>query len=82
MCLNTMISASGYSASQLVFGSNPVDPYGWRDQEEDQFAQQWKLRMMAQEAALKEVANRKLLRLLASNKTFNCTDVKIGRSVR
>ena len=34
-CLNTMISASGYSACQLVFGSNPVGLYGWDDQEED-----------------------------------------------
>ena len=66
-----MISASGYSAFQLVFGSNPVGPYGWGDQDENllfeqdssvsgQFAQQWKLRMMAEEAALKEAANSKL----------------------
>ena len=30
---NTMISASGYSAFQFVFGSNPVDLNGWDDQE-------------------------------------------------
>ena len=37
--------------------------------------------MMAQEAALKEVANSKLRRLLAHNKTFNCTDIKVGDTV-
>ena len=37
--------------------------------------------MMAQEAALKEVANSKLRCLLAYNKSFNCTDVAIGDSV-
>ena len=26
-CLNTLVSASGYSAYQLVFGSNPMDLY-------------------------------------------------------
>ena len=34
--------------------------------------------MMAQGAALKEVANSKLRRLLAYNKTFNCADIKVG----
>ena len=90
--MNTMVSSSGFSAFQLVFGANPVDLYGWDDSEDDllfaqdtsvsgQFVQQWKLRMMAQEAALKEIANSKLRRLLAFNKTFNCTDVKVGDSV-
>ena len=37
--------------------------------------------MMAQEGALKGVANSKLRRLLAYKKTFNCSDVKIGDSV-
>ena len=36
---------------------------------------------MAWEAALKEVANRKLRRLLACNKSSNCADFKIGDSV-
>ena len=91
-CLNTMISASGYSAVQLVFGSNPADLVRWGDHGDDllcapdsavsgQFAQRWKLRMMAQEAALKEVAKSKLRRLLAYNKTFNCADIKVGDSV-
>ena len=87
--LNIMVSAIGYSVSQLVFGSNVVDIYGWGDQDEDllfaqdasasgRFARQWELFMMAQEAALKEVASSKLRRFLAYNETFNCTDVAIG----
>ena len=36
--------------------------------------------MAAHEAVLKEVANSKLRRLFAKNKSFNCTDVKIGDS--
>ena len=46
-----------------------------------QFAQQWKFRMMARGAALREVAKSKLRRLLARNKTFNCADIKVGDSV-
>ena len=34
--------------------------------------------MMAQEAAVKVVASSNLRRLLAFNKSFNCTNVKIG----
>ena len=90
--LITLISASGYSAFQLVFGSNAAALHGWRDREDDllcaqdtsasgQFAQQWQLRMMAQEAALKKVATSKLRRLMARNKAFNCTDIKVGGSV-
>ena len=90
--LNTLVSASGYSAYQLVFGSNPMDLYGWDDSEDDllfaqdtsisgQFAQQWQLRIRAQEAALKEIANSKLRRLLAYNKTFDCADIKVGDTV-
>ena len=33
--LNTSVSASGYSAFQLVFGSNPMDLYGWDDSDDD-----------------------------------------------
>ena len=36
--------------------------------------------MMAQEAALKEVANSKLRLLLAYDKSFDCADVKFGES--
>ena len=75
---NTLLSPSGFSAYQMVFGSNPVDLFGWEDVDEDllfaqdtalagQFVQQWKLRMRAHEATLKQVANSKLRRLLARN---------------
>ena len=70
-------------------GPNQADPFGWDEKDEDlffsqdnpvsgRFAQQRKLRMMAQEAALKEVASSKLRRLLAYDRLFNCADVKIG----
>ena len=69
----------------------PVDLLGRDDRNEDllfaqdawtsgQFVQQWKLRMMALEATLKEVANGKWRRLLARNKSFICTNVKISDS--
>ena len=76
----------------MVFGSNPADLFGWDDSEEDllfaqdtslagQFVNQWKLRMRAQEATLKGVANSKLRRILAHNQTFNCTEVAVGDMV-
>ena len=37
--------------------------------------------MVAQEAALNEIANSIVRRLPAFNKTFNCTDTKIGDAV-
>ena len=91
-CLNTLVSASGYSAYQLVFGSNPMDLYGWDDSDADllfaqdtsisgQFVHQWQLRIRAQEAALKDIANSKLRRLLAYNKTFDSVDIKVGGEV-
>ena len=87
--LNTLISVGGYSACQLVFGPNPAAPIGWGDKDEDslfardtplsgQFAQQRQSRMKAQVAALREVAESKLRRPLAQNKSFNCRDVRIG----
>ena len=33
--LNAPIPAGRYSAYQLVFGSNPADPFGWDDKDED-----------------------------------------------
>ena len=74
-CLNTLMPGGGYSAYQFVFGSNPIDSSGRDDKDGDlpsaqgtspsgQFAQQWKLRTMAQEAAVEEVANGALRRLL------------------
>ena len=69
-----------------------MDLFGWEDKDEDlafaqdasapgQFVQQWRLRAMAPEAALKEIANSKLRRLLAFNKSFNCADIEIGETV-
>ena len=59
----------GYSAYQHVFGSNPADPSGGEDKDEDisftedtvlseQFALQWRHRAMARKAAPDEVTNR------------------------
>ena len=66
-----------------------MDIFGRDDKEKDsvfaqdpalsgQFARQWELRMAAQEAALKDAAAKKLRRLSANNKSFNCADVEIG----
>ena len=88
-CLNTMPSAIGFSAYQMVFGSNPVDLFGWEGGGEDlmfaqdtslagQFVQQWKLRMKAARATLKEIANSELRRLLARTKTFSCAEIDVG----
>ena len=76
---------------QLVFGSNTVDLFQWGDDGEDlcctqdnslsgQFAQQWKLRMMAQGLAPKEVAEATKRRLPAKNKSFNCTPRRRGQA--
>ena len=62
-CLNTLISEGGFSTYQMVFGSNPVDPCGRGDKDEEsvstqdpslsgQVAQQRGLRTMALVAAL------------------------------
>ena len=86
-----MISAGGSSAYQMFFGSNPIDLLGWEDNNgalvfaQDtssvgQFVQQRKLRMRAQEATVKEVANSKLRRLRAYNKSYNSLDINIGDS--
>ena len=47
-----------------------------------QFAQQSKSRVMACEAAPKEMGNIKLRTLLARNRSFNRADVKVGDSAR
>ena len=82
----------GLAASKLVFGRNPVDLSGRDARGGDllfprdaslsgEFARQWKLRTMAEEAALRVAASSKLRRILAYIKSFNCADVKIGGSV-
>ena len=73
----------------MGFGTKPADLSGWEDKDEillfaqdaslsGQFAQQWKLGVTAREAAMREVANNMLRRLLAHNKSFEYTDVHIG----
>ena len=87
--LNSLISGAGYSAYQVVFGSNSEDFFVRGNKDEDllsaqdaspsrQFAQQWKLRMMVQEAGLKDVANSKLWRPLAYNKSCRAKDRGYG----
>ena len=43
-----------------------------------QFVQRRKLRMRAQEASQKEIADGILRRLLARNKSFHCPDIAVG----
>ena len=73
----------------MIFGSNPVDLCGWGGEDEvltlaqgaglsGQFAQQGKLRVMTEEAVLKDTAKSRLRRLLAFNKSSTCADVKLG----
>ena len=69
--LNALISGGGRSAYQMVFGSNPADRFGCGDRKDadllfaqetspsGHFVRQRKLRILAQEAALGEVANSK-----------------------
>ena len=66
MGLGTLLSSSGHSDYQSVLCSNPADPSSWEAADEDLlFAQKWRLRMMAQEAGLKEGANGRLRPLVA-----------------
>ena len=44
------------------------------------FAQQWKLRVLAQGVALKGIAKAALRRLLAYNKSSSYADLKVGES--
>ena len=91
--LGTLLSASGYLAYQMVSGSSPADLHEWKAcgggllfaQETSisgQFAQRWKLRMTAQEAALEEMTDSKLRRLLARIRSFEGADARAGYSAR
>ena len=73
----------------MISGFNPANLCGWADKDENltfaqvasvsgQFAQHWTLRILAQEAAPKELANGRLRRLLAPYRPFTFTDVRIG----
>ena len=90
--LNNLISGGGLPAYQMAFRANPADLYGVEDTDEDltcaqgtpisgQSAQWWKPRMMAQEAALREITDSRIRRFLARNKPFTRSDVKIGDAV-
>ena len=76
----------------MVSGSNPADVFGWDGRDKNltftqdtppsgQFVRQWKLRMRAQGAGFREVANSKLRRLLAHSKSFYFTDGAAGGPV-
>ena len=91
-CLDAMLATNGFSAYQMVFGSNPADNFGWCREDGDllfaqdtspsgQFVAQWKLRMMAQEAASKEIANNELRRISAFNNSFDGADARVGDEV-
>ena len=75
----------------MVFGSNLADLHGRTGKDDDllfaqatspsgQFVQQWELRKMAQEATLKDTANKKLRGLIARTSSFHCADVKVASS--
>ena len=91
-CLNTVLSTNGFSAYQLVFGSNPGDNFGWGAEDGDfffaqntsppgQFVAQWELRMVAQEAALRTLANSMLRRIRAFNNSFDGAGGRVGDEV-
>ena len=74
----------------MVFGSNPAGLDTWQDDQGDlgsarvksiscQFAQQWKLRMMVEQAALRGIEKTKLCRLSVRTKSFNCSGLLVGR---
>ena len=90
-CLETTLISRGSSAYHLVFASPPADPYARRDDDGDpmsaqqtsvsgQSVQRWKLRLIAQEAALNVLADSNVRRLLAHNRSSDCTAVKVGDS--
>ena len=84
--------AGAFPPTSWFFWSKPVGVHKWEEKDEavtladdtslsGQFAQHWKLRIMAQEAALKEIADGRLRRALAFNESFSRADVKIGDTV-
>ena len=87
-----MLATNGFLAHRLVFGSNPANNLGWGDDDGDllsaqasslsgQFVAQWRLQMMAQEAALRGIANSRLHRSLPFNKSCDSVDVRVGDEV-
>ena len=74
--LNAMLSHDWFLAHQVVHGLPRQDTADELDfaldaQASSRFAHQWKPRVMAQGATLKEMANSRLRRLLSHNQTFS-----------
>ena len=81
-----------FPAYRMAAGANPADVSMWQDNDDElgcvqnaavssQFAQQWKLRVMAHEAALEELAASKLRRPLGRNRAFQRAEIEAGNSV-
>ena len=92
-CLHSLLSASGYSAYRLIFGSNPADVFGRGGDvgglllaqdasRSGQFARRREFRVTAREAAWRDAANSKRGRASAISRPFNSADVRRRRSQR
>ena len=91
-CLNSTLNHGGFSSYRLVLGSNPVELFSWdcNDHDRDfvqntlvssQFTLQRKLRVTAQQAMLRGMANGNLGSFVDRNRTFNTSDIAIGDTV-
>ena len=91
-CLGAMLSTTGLSAYHPEFGSNPADNFGRGDGDENllfaqdaslsgQFVAQRGLRIVAQKAALTEIANSEMRGILAFKNSFDGADVSADVSV-
>ena len=88
-CLGALLGVGGHPAYGAVWRPNCADLSWWQDGDADLlFAgetsisgllfKQWNLRVMPQKAAVREMVNGKLRRLLAHNRPFDRTYVKVG----
>ena len=89
---DTPKSNGGFSAYHLVFGSDPAYLNAWEENDRDldfardasvssRLASQWKLRVLAQEAMLKDMDNGQLRRIMHHHQTFNSFGIAIGDAV-
>ena len=62
-------------------GNDRDSDFGQDTSTPGQSVQRWKLRMMAQSAALREIANSESRWLLDRNKSLDCADANAGGSV-
>ena len=92
LCVNAMLPANCCSSYEVALGGNPADNFGWVGEDEDllfaqdaslpgQYVAQWKLRAMAQGAALRKIASSKSRRILAFNNSFDIAGVQVGCEV-